>query len=84
MFILTESQIEYVLNSLNGKFDAWCDALPVVNTIYVNGQIGSKICAGQAYAMYTSPVLANLAVNVLNGTCLRGCEQSAKFCVLNH
>ena len=68
-----------MLNSLNGKFDAWYDALPAVDIIYVNGPSGSKIRAGQVYAMYASPALANLAVNVLNGTCLRGRELSARF-----
>ena len=75
----TKSEIVYVLNSLNGKFDAWCNALSAVNIIYVNGPNGSRIRAGQVYAMYASPALANLAANVLNGACLRGRELSAEI-----
>ena len=75
----SKSEIVFVLNSLNCKFDAWCNALSAVNIIYVNGPSGSKIRAGQVYAMYAYPALANLAVNVLNGTCLRGRELSARF-----
>ena len=74
-----KSQIVYTLNSLNGKFDAWCNSLSAINIVYVNGPNGSKIRAGQAYAMYASPDLANLAVNVLNGTHFRGREMSVEI-----
>ena len=76
---LTESQIVHVLNSLNGKFDAWCNALSAINIVYVNGPNGSKIRAGQAYAMYASPALADLAVENLNGTHFRGRVMSAEI-----
>ena len=69
---LTEFQIVYTLNSLNGKFDAQCTALSAINIIYVNGPNGSKIRAGKVYAMYASQALAELAVRVLNGAHFRG------------
>ena len=75
----SKSEIVFVLNSMNCKLVAWCNALSAVNIIYVNGPNGSKIRAGQVYAMYASPGLADLAVNALNGACLRGHELSAEI-----
>ena len=76
---LTEFQIVYTLNSLNGKFDAQCTALSAIKIIYVNGPGESKIRAGQAYAMYASQALAELAVRVLNGAHFRGRRMSVEI-----
>ena len=76
---LTEFQIVYTLNSLNGKFNARCTALSAIKIIYVDGPGESRIRAGRAYAMYASQALAELAVRVLNGAHFRGRRMSVEI-----